>query len=288
MIAPQVKPQESVHPSSPEQATGTSDATKDLRRFLNALLAAAHSNDARRLADLIKKTAIPIPRDRAADSSADYYPQGSIDAYRENLKEDEDALERKFMQFAKQSGTFLIRQVNNSPGPGERLDWEVLRVMQRQGDIFSAEWRPSTTADSSKGEAVSYLLGYFTVMPGQDRWANLGSPLPTKQQLLYPLPMQICEAEPSPECATRPMSIYAPDPEYSELARRKKIQTTIRLEVTVGADGRVHDVTVIKFSGYDLDEQSIKAVNQWKFEPAMIRGSPVPFRTRIDVSFRLY
>jgi TonB family protein len=49
----------------------------------------------------------------------------------------------------------------------------------------------------------------------------------------------------------------------AELAGRKKIEKTVRLEVTIGEDGQVHDMTVVKFSGYDLDEQSVRAVNQW-------------------------
>ena len=85
---------------------------------------------------LSRKPRFPFQRIGPADTGADYYPQGSIDAYRENLKEDEDALERKFMQFAKQSGTFLIRQVNNSPGPAERLDWEVLKSDATAGRYF--------------------------------------------------------------------------------------------------------------------------------------------------------
>ena len=68
----------------------------------------------------------------------------------------------------------------------------------------------------------------------------------SNQQLLHSLPMKICQPGPSPECATQPRSIYTPDPEYTELAGRKKIERTVRLEVTIGEDGQVHDMTVVK------------------------------------------
>ena len=70
-------------------------------------------------------------------------------------------MRRKFARFAKQSGILVVPKVDSKVGPEERLDWEILKVMQLHGEIFSAEWRPSA-ADSRKGEATSYLLGYFT------------------------------------------------------------------------------------------------------------------------------
>lgn len=287
IVAPEAKPQASIHSPSAEQTTGKADSGEGLRQFLIALLAAARTNNTRHVAELIEKTAIPVTKDWPAEIDGGNQGEGSVVAYRANLKQEEEAMQRKFAQFAKQSGIFVVQKVDNKVGPEQRLDWEILKVMQTHGEIFSAEWRPSA-ADSKKGEATSYLLGYFTRLWAKDTWMNLGLPVQSNQQLLHSLPMKICQSGPSPECATQPRSIYAPDPEYTELARRKKIERTVRLEVTIGEDGQVHDITVVKFSGYDLDEQSVKAVNQWKFEPAVNRGSPVPVRTRVEVGFRLY
>jgi TonB family protein len=65
-----------------------------------------------------------------------------------------------------------------------------------------------------------------------------------------------------------PRAIYTPDPEYSEEARRAKLQGTCVLWVLVGADGKPHDVRVARSLGMGLDEKSIEAIRSWRFEPA--------------------
>lgn len=43
-----------------------------------------------------------------------------------------------------------------------------------------------------------------------------------------------------------PRAIYAPDPEYTEYARKMKITGTVVLSLTVGTDGLPHDIQVEK------------------------------------------
>src|SRR6202050_1411612 len=63
-----------------------------------------------------------------------------------------------------------------------------------------------------------------------------------------------------------PKAIYAPDPEYSEEARKAKFQGTCVLWLIVGPDGRVRDIHIARSLGLGLDEKAIEAVKQWKFE----------------------
>jgi len=37
-----------------------------------------------------------------------------------------------------------------------------------------------------------------------------------------------------------------------------------------------------------LDEKAIEAVKNWRFEPALKDGHPVPVRIQIEVDFHLY
>ena len=85
-----------------------------------------------------------------------------------------------------------------------------------------------------------------------------------------------------------PKAVFAPDPEYSEEARKAKFQGTCVLWLVVGPDGRPRDIRVARTLGLGLDEKAIEAVRTWKFEPAMKDGKPVAVQINVEVEFRLY
>lgn len=85
-----------------------------------------------------------------------------------------------------------------------------------------------------------------------------------------------------------PRALYAPDPEYSEEARKAKYQGTVVLWVVVGPDGRTKDIRVQRSLGLGLDEKAMEAVRNWKFEPARKDGQPVAVQINVEVNFRLY
>jgi len=85
-----------------------------------------------------------------------------------------------------------------------------------------------------------------------------------------------------------PRAIYAPDPEYSEEARKAKFQGMLVLWMIVAPDGRVHEVRVMRSAGMGLDERAIEAVKTWRFDPARKDGQPVAVQISVEVSFRLY
>jgi len=85
-----------------------------------------------------------------------------------------------------------------------------------------------------------------------------------------------------------PRALYAPDPEYSDEARKAKYQGTVVLWIVVGPDGKVHDLHVQRSLGLGLDEKAIEAVKLWKFDPARKDGQPVAVQVNVEVNFRLY
>ena len=101
-------------------------------------------------------------------------------------------------------------------------------------------------------------------------------------------PLKVCSAKDPPPCATAPKAIYFPDPEYTEKARKKKVQGVVVLETTVGTDGRTYNIRVVQSAGNGLDEQAVKALRKWKFEPGTMDGKPVPVSLKIEMDFRLY
>jgi TonB family protein len=100
--------------------------------------------------------------------------------------------------------------------------------------------------------------------------------------------LKVCSKKKPQPCATAPHPIYTRDPEYSDKARKKKKNGTVILETVVGTDGLTHDIHVLQPLGYGLDEQAVKALGQWKFEPATKDGQPVPVLLQIEMNFRLY
>jgi protein TonB len=85
-----------------------------------------------------------------------------------------------------------------------------------------------------------------------------------------------------------PHAIYAPDPDYSDEARRAKFQGTVMLWVVIGPDGKPRDIRVARTLGMGLDQKAIDAVKEWKFEPAMLDGRAVAVEVNIEVTFHLY
>jgi TonB family protein len=85
-----------------------------------------------------------------------------------------------------------------------------------------------------------------------------------------------------------PKATYMPDPEYSESARKKKINGTVTIAMIVTPEGKVRDLKVVKGLDKSLDKQALAAVSTWRFEPATKDGKPVAVHLSTDVTFRLY
>jgi TonB family protein len=84
-----------------------------------------------------------------------------------------------------------------------------------------------------------------------------------------------------------PKAIFSPDPEYTALAEKAKLQGVCVLSLIVGPDGRPRDIRVARSLGMGLDEQAVDAVQQWRFEPAKKDGKPVAVAINVEIYFRL-
>jgi len=92
-----------------------------------------------------------------------------------------------------------------------------------------------------------------------------------------------------PGRGARPPSLrYAPDPEYSEAARKARFGGTIELLLGVGEDGTVHEACVLRPLGLGLDEKALEAARRSKFDPTIKDGRTVPFALIVERNFRLY
>ena len=77
-------------------------------------------------------------------------------------------------------------------------------------------------------------------------------------------------------------------PRYTGEALRNKIQGTVVLEAVVMSDGCASQFRVVKsLDPGGLDEEAIRAVEQWRFEPGRLAGVPVDVLVTILLDFML-
>jgi periplasmic protein TonB len=87
---------------------------------------------------------------------------------------------------------------------------------------------------------------------------------------------------------SNPILIYAPDPQFSDEARRAKYQGVCVVGLIVDATGDPQHVHIVRPLGMGLDEKAMEAVRQYKFKPAQFRGKNVAVEVNIEVNFRIY
>lgn len=83
-------------------------------------------------------------------------------------------------------------------------------------------------------------------------------------------------------------ALYAPQPDYSEEARRARREGTCVVDFIVGLDGKTSNIVVTKRLGLGLDQKAIEAVSKWKFEPARRNGRPVLTHLTLSLQFKLF
>jgi TonB family protein len=84
-----------------------------------------------------------------------------------------------------------------------------------------------------------------------------------------------------------PAPIHTPEPDYSEIARRKRVQGTLMLNVLVDKTGQIVRIRIQRPLGMGLDEQAVNALKTWRFKPATRNGEPIPVEMNIEISFKL-
>ena len=81
--------------------------------------------------------------------------------------------------------------------------------------------------------------------------------------------------------------LWKVEPEYSDEARRARLQGAVVLYLEVDEQGKARNVKVRQSLGLGLDEKAIEAVLRWKFRPGRMGGKPVTTSALVEVNFRL-
>jgi TonB family protein len=96
-----------------------------------------------------------------------------------------------------------------------------------------------------------------------------------------------------------PRLTYSEEPEFSDKLRKKKILGSCTLSITVDTDGKSQDVRIIKSfpdtndkklrsAAMEMQNNCIKAVKQYRFEPVTYQGKLVPVELSVEIAFHIY
>jgi TonB family protein len=77
-------------------------------------------------------------------------------------------------------------------------------------------------------------------------------------------------------------------PAYPNKAQASRMEGWVDVEFTVAESGKVKDVVVHATSNPGVfEDAAVKAVSQWRYQPVLREGAPVPVRTQLRIRFSL-
>jgi len=138
---------------------------------------------------------------------------------------------------------------------------------------------------NDRTNALAELTTILAISPN-DRWAYQAKEA-AEQGRQLPVGTQFSSAPDSVRPDVLPRVLSKIEPEYTDEARRAGVNATILCSATVNANGRAEDIRVTRGAGFGLDENAIRALETWRFEPAKKDGKPVPQPARLEMTFRL-
>lgn len=87
---------------------------------------------------------------------------------------------------------------------------------------------------------------------------------------------------------TPPSVVFSPDPDYSLLARQRRLQGTVVIEIVITRTGLPSQITLLSAPDASLARKALEAVAAWRFRPAQRDGRAVSGVADAFVSFRLF
>ncbi|MCA0268085.1 MAG: TonB family protein [Bacteroidetes bacterium] len=146
-------------------------------------------------------------------------------------------------------------------------------VLTQRPDLID----PSTSATPVQQDAPSPTS---TESTSQD-------PLSTDPGTFTPNPSQPPAQDPALVATTSPRPVEQVRPQYPEQAAAEGLEGRVLVKVLVGTDGTVKNVSVEESTDPVFDAAAVKAVLQWRFEPATRGGEAVEASVVVPFDFNL-
>jgi TonB family protein len=153
-----------------------------------------------------------------------------------------------------------------------------------RADSLSSRLRPATTADIPDAPSAGTVAAGGAAMSS----LKLGAAAPPP---MAPPPAPAAPETRTPAPATKTggriqeaKQIYKVDPEYPKIARDAGARGVVELIATIGVDGTVKKVTIVK--GHPLlARPASDAVMKWRYTPTMLNGVAVEGQVQVAVNF---
>jgi protein TonB len=102
-------------------------------------------------------------------------------------------------------------------------------------------------------------------------------------------PVAAAAAEPAPTAdVIEPRQIVDAVPSYPAMARQRRLEGWVELEIAIGSDGKVGEVNVVRSEPAKVfDREAVRAAQRWRFEPRRESGVAVATRVRKTLNFKL-
>jgi len=130
--------------------------------------------------------------------------------------------------------------------------------------------------DSLRGSAPITRPVVVTVSPGQM--------MPVSMPATGPVPQQVSEPVSLGEDAARALLVQGENPAYPAEAAAQKLHGPIVLQATIGRDGSVEDLKIVRGS-FLLCKAAIPVVKQWRFQPYNLNGHAAQMTTTLTIDF---
>jgi protein TonB len=176
-------------------------------------------------------------------------------------------------------------QQQQTPQPAQPRKPFSLAARVRQPEPTDLPEAPSVQAT---GAAVNIRPSVPSRLP-----APLPPPTPAPAAAPAPAPAPTANVQPAPQAPVRvggkvvePKLLRRVDAIYPPMARQARVGGVVRLQATIGADGKIRRVEVL--SGPPLLRQAaVDAVQKWQYAPQTLNGTPVVSTTDVEVNFNL-
>jgi TonB family protein len=242
-------------PASTGESSIYPNTSAGLRQLLEAMLAAAKSNNSPALTVLLKSTEIP----NCDAWLHTMYDSDKADSWMslceaKSLGVNEESFMKILANLAKEDGQFITRKVNDNPQPGRGMEWGWLQAIKKPLDIYFASWK-------TPKEPEAEPIGCFMFIDGGFRWEST---------------VQFAKLKFSRSTVVPAKLVKKVDPVYPSEAAAQHISGTVRVYFVIGADGVVYNAHAISGEGLSDDPSLRKAaedaVRQWRYTPATIDG----------------
>jgi len=138
-----------------------------------------------------------------------------------------------------------------------------------------------TTTFESHAAAVRELIQ--RALPGDSLVESMPSCIPVDDSLFDETDLTPGTGLPPDEL---PETVHKEKPRFPEFARQTDVEGTVSIEALVTKEGLVARTRIFR-SVPELDEEAVRAVEEWTFKPARRNGVPVAVWVMVPISFTL-